>query len=128
MAVQVSVDVNNQFRYLVNVKENCERPTHTLCEYLIEVVRRYLTLMFSVHFERDLLIYIMRQGSHNLHSIIYALHIWVSYCAFIHELINVVFFKAVYLNYISLTCHRVIIGNETGISHSLHILAVSSRK
>lgn len=53
--------------------------------------------MFSVHFERDLLIYIMRQGSHNLHSVIYALHIWVYHCVRIHELINVFFFQSVVL-------------------------------
>jgi hypothetical protein len=128
MVLRVSADVNNQFCYLVNVKENCKRLAHVVCEYLIELVRRYLTLMFSVHFERDLLIYIMRQRSHNLHSIIYALHIWVSHCTRIHELINVLFFKAVYLNYISLTCLKVIIGNETGNPYSVHIPAVSTRK
>jgi hypothetical protein len=45
--------------------------------------------MVSIHFERDFLIYIARQGSHNLHRIIYGLHIRVSHCARIHELINV---------------------------------------
>lgn len=87
MVLQVSVDLNNRVCYLVNVKENFKSLTHILFEYNIKLFRRYLTLMFSVHFERDLLIYIMSQGSHNLRSIIYASHIWVSYCTHIHELI-----------------------------------------